>query len=438
MTGLGKPYWFLWASSTIANLGDGMRLVALPLLAYSVSNNPLDITFIMVFASLPGLLIGPLAGVVVDRFDRRRVIAVGNVMRTVPVLVFACLVQLGELRLSYIYALAVLLPVFEVFVDSATRPLMSELLPENLLEKGNSRMFIARMVSQDMLGSPVSGFLVGVSASMPFFVNGTTYIGATIMVLMLRSPVAVRSGETPREPATGRAEKVRTGVGAGISSIGRDLAEGFATIRRLPLLRAMALTSAALNFVLLTGSSLLVVYAKEDLGLTDEQFAFLFTTAAVGSALGGSAAPRIVARFGTGRTLVWGLVAIGASRAGFGLAHEFWSALVSFFAIGAATFVYNVAVASYLQRVTPNALIGRVYATTQAVSYGAAVAAALTAGGLAQITGIRNIMLIGGLAAAGCGLLCRRAAFRAGEAGGERDGVASAQSEFDADRPSKK
>ncbi|MEV5882438.1 MFS transporter [Streptomyces sp. NPDC052020] len=399
---LGKRYWTLWSSATLANLGDGMRIVALPLIAYSVSDDPVDITLIAVFAALPGLLVGPLAGVMVDRLDRRGVIAVAHGLRALLVLAFALLVQDGETDLLSVYALAVLLPLLEVFADSAAQPLLAELLPERLLERGNSRLFIARMLAQDVLGSPVAGFLIGVSASLPFLANGATFAGAMVLVLMVRGPAAPVTGRPGARP------RIRTGtIRSAASGVGRDLREGVAAIWHTPLVRAIALTSAALNFVLLTGSALLVVYAKQDLRLTDEEYALLFTAAAVGSALGGWVAPRVAARLGTGPTMVLSLVGVGMSRAAFGLAPGLWLALGSFFAIGAATFVYNVAVTSYLQRVTPHALIGRVYATTQAASYGAALLAALTAGVLAQVTSVRTIMLAGGIAAIGCGIACR-------------------------------
>ncbi|MER7916505.1 MULTISPECIES: MFS transporter [unclassified Streptomyces] len=400
--GLGRQYWILWSSSTLANLGDGMRLVALPLIAYSVNGDAVDVTLVAVFAALPGLLVGPLAGVVVDRLDGRRVIAAAHALRTIPVLAFALLVQVGKLDLTYVYLLAILLPLFEVFADSAAQPLVSGLLPERLLEKGNSRLFIARMLAQDVLGSPAAGFLIGVSASLPFFVNGATFAGAMVLVLLLP-----RSSTSPVVDQPGDQSHTRSGrIRAGAAGVGRDMREGLAVIWHTPLVRAIALTSAVLNFVLLTGSALLVVYAKQDLHLTDEEYALLFTAAAVGSALGGWAAPYIAGRLGTAPTMMLSLVAVGMSRAGFGLAQGFWFALGSFFAIGAASFVYNVAVASYLQRVTPTALIGRVYSTTQAASYGAAVLAALTAGGLAQIMSARTIMLAGGIAATGCGIAC--------------------------------
>ncbi|MFI9325494.1 MFS transporter [Kitasatospora aureofaciens] len=415
---LGKRYWLLWSSSSLAALGDGMRLVALPLLAYSVTDDPGNITLIMVFASLPGLLVGPLAGVLVDRLDRRRVIAAANVLRAVPVLVFAAFVQSGDVRLPLVYALALLLPVFEVMVDSAVQPLMSELLPEALLEKGNSRIFIARMLAQDVLGSPVAGALMAVSASLPFLVNGATFLGATVLVLLLGARSAVRGPLPAAVAAPGR-----DAPDGGAARVWRDLKEGMAAIWHTPMLRTIALTSAVLNFVLLVGSSLLVIYAKEDLRLTDTQFALLFSAAAVGSALGGWAAPHIVERLGTRLTMTVGLVAIGASRAGFGLAHGFWSALTAFFAIGTAWFVFGVAVTSYMQRATPNSLVGRVYATSQALSYGAAVLAALTAGALARVTSVRSIMLIGGLAAIACGLV----AWRTTSPGPDRDGRAAAE-----------
>ncbi|WP_256104050.1 MFS transporter [Streptomyces sp. ODS05-4] len=394
--GLGKGYWLLWSSSVLANLGDGMRLVALPLLAYSISEDPLDISLVTLFSFLPGMVLGPLVGVLVDRFDRRRVVALADALRSLPILLFALVVCAGEVRLLHVYVLAAVLPVLELLEDSAARPLMAELLPERALERGNARLGSARMVAQDVLGSPAAGFLMAVSASLPFFVNGATFVGATILVLLVKRRPRSAGGDV--SPAAGNGVRGK--------SVRAELSEGFAIIRGTPLLRAIALTSAVVNFVHVAGFSLLVVYAKENLHLRNEEYAFLFTAMVAGGVLSGWLVPRLTSRWGTRRTMVAALTALGLARGGLGSAVGLYSSLTAFFAMGAAMFTYNVAVTSYQQRVTPTAHLGRVYATTQAVSSGAVVIAALAGGALAQFTGVRAVMLTGGLAIVVSALIC--------------------------------
>ncbi|WP_406373488.1 MFS transporter [Streptomyces sp. NBC_00647] len=390
---LGKNYWLLWGSAAVANLGDGMRMVALPLVAYSVSSDPLDIALIMALSSVPGLIFGPLVGVLVDRFDRRQTIAWGNALRAGPLALFGYHVVAGSVELWHVYILTAMLSLAEIFVDTASQPMLADVLPENLLEKGNGRLYAVRIFMQDIAGSPISAFLLGISASIPFFVNGATFVCATVLVLLVHwgsSKPTARSQRQGRDPS---------------STVRSELLEGLSVIRATPLLRAAAVASTVVNFCLLAGSSLLVVYAKKDLGLSSGQYGFLFSAAAVGSVLGGLATPRLVAFVGTRATLISMLAVTGGARLAFGLAQGFWSALAAFFTIGIAAFAYNVSVSAYQQRVTPSELLGRVYSVTQAMNYGAALLAALVGGFIAGLVGVRPIMIIGGLLVMGCSLL---------------------------------
>ncbi|MFJ9762453.1 MFS transporter [Streptomyces erythrochromogenes] len=393
---LGKSYWLLWGSAAVANLGDGMRLVALPLVAYSVSRNPLDIALIMALSSLSGLIIGPLVGVLVDRFDRRMVIAWGNAVRVAPLVAVGFLVMAGKAELWHIYLLVVLLSLAEIFVDTASQPMLADILPEGLLEKGNARIFAARIFMQDIAGSPAAALLLGISASIPFFVNGATFVGATVLILLVPWASSRRGTRLEARKPISR------------SSVRAELIEGLAVIRRTPMLRNAAVASTVVNFVLLAGSSMLVVYAKGDLGLSDGQYGLLFSAAAAGSILGGLATPKLVAIAGTRATLISTLFVTGAARLAFGLAHGFWSAGAAFFSIGVAAFAYNVSVSAYQQRVTPTEMLGRVYSVTQAMNYGAALLAALVGGFIAESMGVRPIMICGGLLVMGCSLLFLR------------------------------
>jgi MFS family permease len=78
MTGLGPNYGKLLAASTVSNLGDGVRLAALPLLAASLTRDPELVAGVRVATTVPWLLLALVAGVVVDRVDRRRLLQVAN------------------------------------------------------------------------------------------------------------------------------------------------------------------------------------------------------------------------------------------------------------------------------------------------------------------------------------------------------------------------
>ncbi|RPI23189.1 MAG: MFS transporter, partial [Actinobacteria bacterium] len=85
-TRLPAAYWRLWAASTGSNLGDGVVLAALPLLAAQLTRDPVAVSMVTVAAFLPWLIFGIPAGVVVDRIDRRTLLWVGDVFRGAVVL----------------------------------------------------------------------------------------------------------------------------------------------------------------------------------------------------------------------------------------------------------------------------------------------------------------------------------------------------------------
>ncbi|GAA1375545.1 MFS transporter [Streptomyces beijiangensis] len=389
---LGKKYWTLWASSSISNLGDGMRIVALPLLGYTVSQDPLEISLILTLSSLSWLTFGPLAGVLVDRLTWRRVIVFGNGIRFPLVGLFAGLVAAGETQMWHIYMLAVILPVCEAFADSAAQPAISSLVPENALEGANSRLFTARMLAQDVVGSPVAGLLFGISASLPFLLDSISFGVSALLILLI--PVAASDTCEPlKNDRTTR-------------SIISDLKDGVRTIWQQPLLRTITLTNAAVNFSLLLGTAVLVLFAKEDLKLSDSSYALLFTSAALGSVLGGLCAPRIVKRMGSGPALACAIGVIGMSRICFGLSVGPVTATAAYMAAGVAFALWVVAASSYRQRVTPQELQGRVYSAALALGHAASVVAALASGFLTRTLGARTVMVLGGVLVLGCALAC--------------------------------
>lgn len=382
-------YWRLFSSVTVSSLADGLRLVAMPLLAFSVTGDAVDISLIMVITALPGLLAGPFIGILVDRFDRRRILALANAARAVLVLAFATVVLTGRVDLWQIYVMTAALSAAELFAESSTFAMISIPVPAERLEKANSLFFSARLLTQQVLGSPVAAALFGIAASAPFFVEGGLFVAAAALSLLI--PVLRRPG-SPVE------EAVPAVPGGPAPSVFCQLREGLVLIKQIPLLRTIVVSEVVLNFWMLIATALMVVYAKQELGLTDLQYAMLFSAAALGSVLGSLLVPVMVRRLGVKWTMALTLLLIGASRMALGLATGPLLAIATFFTCGAAIFMWDIAAFSYQQRVMPNHVQGRMHATLHAMSYGAAVLAALSGGLLSELIGVRSVVIVGAAA----------------------------------------
>lgn len=372
----------VWWSTVVSNLGDGVRLTALPLLAFSLTQDPVQIAALTAVESLPWLLLAVPIGSWVDRWDRRRAIVVANLVRAVLVGGIAALVLTNTVALWHLYVFAVLLPTLEVVADTGSQGLLPVLVKDEELETANSRLFAGRTVAEDVLGAPIAGILFGSAAALPFALDGASFLVAGLLLAWL--PGRYRPQVEPDED---HASKGKTYL--------REIREGFRAIYRLPLLRELTVLSAALDLALMSGTALLVIYAKENLGLSDFQFGLLFTAAALGSVSGGIVAPRVVRRFRLGPGLLGAIFLLGCARLLFALAWSEWVAFVGFFLAGVAVMIWFVASNAYQQRITPNALLGRVFAISQTLSHLGAILGALLGAAVATVFDARATMTLG-------------------------------------------
>jgi len=116
---LGPAYRRIWTASTVSNLGDGVRLVAMPLLAARLTHDPRLISLVSVAGSLPWLLLGLLSGALVDRWDRRRILWVVDAVRAVVMGALTVAVVLAWSSTALLALVAFLLAAAETLFDTA-------------------------------------------------------------------------------------------------------------------------------------------------------------------------------------------------------------------------------------------------------------------------------------------------------------------------------
>lgn len=379
MTGrveLSSSFRRLLASTVASNLGDGVRLVALPLLAATITTDPFPVAAVTAATMSPWLL-GPVLGTVVDRGDRRRLMVLGQLVRAAAVAVLALGAAQGIVPLWGLYVVAFVVGLGEVLVDSAAQSLIPALVEGEDLDRANGQLVMAETVTGDVVGGPLGGLLFAVGAAVPFLFDAGTFVFSAILLAGVAVPPRVASSRRPR--------------------FQEDVEVGLYTLWGDALLRPLALVVGLVNVIVNAVAAILVLFALQDLGLDERGFGLLLGVGAVGGILGAFSADRIRQRLGRGPALVGAGVGVAA---GLALLAAAPNALVAgpgiaLLYFGGATF--NVVGRALRQAVLPPELVGRVVATFRLVGMAGVPIGALAGGALAEVVGVRNTV---GVAAA--------------------------------------
>ncbi|MEU6641659.1 MFS transporter [Saccharomonospora sp. NPDC046836] len=373
---LGPAYGRLWSATALANLGDGIRNAALPLLAAALTTDPVLVAGVAVAANLPWLVCGLLAGAVVDRVDRRKLIVVTDLARITLLATLIVSVALDAAALPLLYVTAFACGIGETLRDTAASTLVPQLVPSAEFDRANGRLVNAEVAGNELIGPPLGGYLFGVAMVLPFAVNNGALAVAVVLILAL-------PGALTPVPAHSR------------STLRADIAAGVRWLARHRQLRAVTALGAVLTLTDGAWFAILVLYVTEVLGLPSAAYGLLLAAGAVGGLAGGGLAAWVLRHTGTAVTLIGTLVLAAAAQAAMGLTT---APVVTGLALAAGSFafgVWNVGAVTLRQRVTAPELLGRVTSAYRTVAMGAVPVGALLGGLLADAHGLRAPLLAG-------------------------------------------
>ncbi|WP_433558791.1 MFS transporter [Pseudonocardia xinjiangensis] len=367
---LGSGFAKLWAANAVSNVGDGVALAAGPLLLASLTSDPALVAGALFVQQLPWLMFALPAGVVVDRLDRRRLVVLVNVVRAVVIAALAVAVATGVVTVLLIYAALFVIGSMETLADSASTALLPALVPAEQLPRANARLMGVQIVGNGLLAPPLGAALFVVAAALPFGLNAATFLVAAVLVATLR-------GSVPHEVPTGAPRPMI-----------RDIATGVRALMGHRVLRVLALCLCLMNVTLTGAFSILVLYARERLGLDEIGFGLLLAASAVGGLAGSVAAARLLTRFGAAFLLRVGLVIETCTHLSLALTRAPWVAVTTMVVFGAHASLWGVITLSWRQRVVPDALRGRVNSVYFLFAVGGSAIGALTGGLAARGLGI--------------------------------------------------
>ncbi|MEU1737113.1 MFS transporter [Streptosporangium sp. NPDC020145] len=375
-TKLPAGFGRLWTAQTVSSLGDGVMHAALPLLALTLTRDPMVLAVVTAAGTLPWLLFGVLGGALVDRWDRRRTMWVTDAARAVLLAVPAAAAALDVLSIPLLTAVAFLLALGSLFFDTAATAYLPDLLGRDpaQLERANARLRGTQTAASGFAGPPAGSALLALGRSVPLLADAVSF---ALSALLVRSLPAV-----PRPVASARESLLRQ-ARAGASYVFRDR-----------LLLGLALRPAVGNIAFLAVETVLPLFARERLGIGAFGFGLLLTAEAAGGLLGAGVASFLGRRLGTGTALTCTATIEGLAIVGLAAAPNAYVAGLALAVCGAGIGATMVLGPSLRQAIVPARLMGRVASTSRMLSMCAAPFGAFLGGGLANAYGLRTPLYV--------------------------------------------
>lgn len=396
---LGKNYWRLWVAHAVSNLGDGISQVAYPWLASAVTRSPLLIAAVAVASRLPWLVFTLPAGVITDRFDRRKIIIAMDITRAFLALLVAVAVTFEVDNLPaldtvgsginlatnwFLYTVlivtALLFGCAEVLRDNSAQTFLPEVVEADQLESANGKLWSVEFVTNSFVGPPLGSFLIGIFVFLPFYFDTATFFVSAALIATLA---------TIARPVKPQAEKKALNFRA-------EIKEGFTWLWKHELLRPMAIILGCLNGLGAITAATFILFAQEILDTSVFIFAILGTAGAIGGTVGGILGPKISAKLGSGPSLYLTLLSAPLITLIIGLTSS-WQLFWALTAIGTCFAVlWNVITVSLRQSIIPSHLLGRVNSVYRFFAWGSLPIGTLIGGALVdlvQLTGDREFAL---------------------------------------------
>ena len=382
---LGASYWKLWTATAISNLGDGVSMVAYPWLASAVTRSPILIAAAGFASRLPWLIFTLHAGVLTDRFDRRKLIVAMDFMRGLLTVFVGFVVffnkdsfpaldeltTITNLETNWPIYFTLLITAFlfglaEVLRDNSAQTLMPSVVDKENLEKANGRMWSAESLTNSFIGPPLGSLLIGIAIFIPFFFDAVSFFFAVALIASLKGTFKPVADDKPREKINFKAE----------------IKEGYVWLWAHPLLRPMAIILGSMNGLGTMVGATFILFAQEVLETSVFTFALLGTAGAVGGTVGGLLAPKISAKLGSGRSLAMTLAAAPIGSLIIALTTTWqvvWVVVVfeTFFAV-----LWNTITVSLRQSIIPTHLLGRVNSVYRFFAWGSIPIGMFVGGGL--------------------------------------------------------
>jgi len=370
-----RHYFPLWLGQLISSLGDTLNYIALVIYVYKLTGSGFDLSKLSIFQIIPILIISPIAGVIIDRFHRKKVLIAADVVRALLLLglVFAS-------NVTAIYALAMLIAIATTFFRPTVQAVIPAIVKENELLAANSVAWSTEQLVQ-IIGSAIAGGLIlFIGPKAAFVFNAGTFLFSALMISTMQVP----------EVSLPESEKKGWRLYLGEMRDGLKYALKDAFVSRFIIVQMIA--SLAVGGT----SALLVVLSQKHLKLAPAGFSTLLLVIGIGALLGPFLLGLFTQNYKNMKLLFVPYVIRGIGDILIALVASYPFALFLLFVYGLNTSTGMVVNNSIMQSTVPDRVKGRVFTLMDMAWSIMEIASIGLAGLLADAIGIRAVYYLGG------------------------------------------
>ncbi|MDQ3986928.1 MAG: MFS transporter [Actinomycetota bacterium] len=376
-----RDFGLLWFGMTISLLGDGMYFVAIAWLVLRISNAPTALAIVGVAWTLPQVVFLLWAGVVSDRFDRRKVMIAADILRAGAIGLIGVLAVSDAVRLWHVVILVAVYGAGEGFFMPAFSAIVPEVVPKDQLIQANSLDQFMRPVTLRFAGPALGGFIIGVfGIGTAFFLDAVTFIFSAVAI----------AGMRPSQLVDGSNEADRDAI--------REMKEGFAYVRRHAWLW-LSLLAAAVGLLAFYGPFQVLVpfLVKNSLNGSAGDLGLVFAVGGMGAILASVLMSQrgLPRRHITFTYLCWAAGTL--TLIGYALASALWEVMIVTFVMEVLLTAGMIVWTALLQGKVPGRLLGRVSSLDWLVSSSLIPLSYALTGPLAERAGLKTTFVAAGL-----------------------------------------
>ncbi|HEX9018749.1 MAG TPA: MFS transporter [Anaerolineaceae bacterium] len=377
-----RNFTLMWSGQLVSTIGSALTSLAASILVYRVTGgSALSVGLMLMATAAPSLLVGLVAGVFVDRYNRQRIMITADLLRAVLVCLIPLLVPHG---IGWLYVVVMLTSTIGQFFDPAYESVLPEVAADEELAAANSLMAISSFGST-AIGFAASGLIASrYPIEYAFYLDGLSFLISAACIMLLR----VRKQEAA-EP---------TSVEVVIS----NLKSGLKYLFTSPVLRSVFLLAIPIAISFGLANSLLLPFATRALNATEFEYGVQEGLTSVGFVIASLEMAGLLNRWREGQWMAVSLLGMGLAAIVYAQMHSVALAIMVQMMSGFLNAPYAIARRLLVQRNTVSEIRGRV-SSAFFVTSNMFFLVGMAAAGMADVIDVRWLYLAGGILTIGCG-----------------------------------
>ena len=371
-----RNYQLYFGGQGLSLIGTWMTQVATIWLVYHLTKSALMLGIVGFLGQVPSFILAPFGGVLVDRFNRHRILVITQILAMIQSLALAALSLTGIINIWHI----IFLSIFQGLINAFDAPSRQALVPELVESKQDLTSAItlnSTLVNgARLIGPAIAGLLIAtVGTGICFLIDGISYIAviAALLAMKLKPRKMVQTGNPLQR-----------------------LKEGFTYAFGFPPIRSILLLLALFSFVGMPYTILLPIFATNILHGGSQILGFLMAASAVGALIGAGYLSSQQSIDGLWKVIAFSPAILGIGLIIFSLSRVFWLSLLIMLPIGFGAIMQIASTNTVLQTIVEDNKRGRVMSMYTMAFIGMVPFGNLLAGALASRIGAPNTLIIGG------------------------------------------